>query len=146
MGLFKKIKKVKAPAPPRITPIVHHFNPPPAPRPPKVINKIIPVKPPAKVFKPVVKPVIEIADKTNDKVIKPIENTTMDVVEKTNDKVIEPIKNTVDDVTKFIDSIEIDDDEKKKKKVKEIGDENKNPNIMPYLIIGGVLTATYMVM
>ena len=144
MGLFKKLKKVK-PAPPKITPIVHHFNPPPAPRPPKVVHKIIPVKPPQKVFKPVVKPVVQIAEKTNDAVIKPIENTTMDVVEKTNDKVIKPITTMVDDVVDLVQSIEIDD-EKKKKKVKEIGDENKDPNIMPYLIIGGVLTTAYMVM
>ena len=126
MGLFKKIKKVKAPAPPKITPIVRHVNPPPAPKPAKIVHKIIPIKPPAKVFKPVVKPVVQIAEKTNDKVIKPIKNTVADVID-------------------LVDSIEIDD-EKKNKKVKEIGDENKDPNIMPYLIIGGVLTTAYMVM
>ena len=141
MGLFKKLKKVKAPAPPKITPIVRHVNPPPPPRPPKVINKIIPVKPPQKVFKPVV----QIADKANDTLIVPIKNETMDIVEKTNNKIIKPIKNTVADVIDLVDSIEIDD-EKKNKKVKQIGDENKDPNIMPYLIIGGVLTTAYMVM
>ena len=145
MGLFKKIKKVKAPAPPKITPIVRHVNPPPAPKPAKIVHKIIPVKPPAKVFKPVVQPVVQIADKANDKVIKPIENTTMDVVEKTNDKVIKPIKNTVADVIDLVESIEIDD-EKKNKKVKEIGDENKDPNIMPYLLLGGGIVTAYMVM
>ena len=144
MGLFKKLKKVKAPAP-KITPIVHHFNPPPAPKPAKIVHKIIPVKPPQKVFKPVVKPVVEIADKTNDKVIKPIENETMDIVDKTNDKVIKPITDMVDDVTDFVQSIEIDD-EKKKKKVKQIDNENKDPNIMPYLLLGGGIVTLYMVM
>ena len=96
-------------------------------------------------FKHVVQPVVKIADKTNDAVIKPIGNETMDIVDKTNDKVIKPIKNIVDDVTDFVQSIEIDGD-KKKKKVKQIDNENKDPNIMPYLLLGGGIVTLYMVM